>query len=252
MHASEPDDQLRRESVDAPCRRCHAAEARRATEHTHHPEGSAGSSCVGCHMPFTSYALFTAIRSHRIDSPSALATAENGRPNACNLCHLDRSLAWTARTQRTWYGAEAPASPGSAATAQLQDETPRSLVELLAGDAATRVVLAAAFGRAEARAATHGSWQARALAELLDDPYAAVRKVACAALHATPDFSGISCNFTAAPAARRAARDAALARFVQIYGERERRFGNDDPLSFDARVDALLRRRDQRATTISE
>ncbi len=252
LHASEPNDQLRRESVDTSCRRCHAAEARRPAEHTHHAAGSAGSSCVGCHMPFTSYALFTAIRSHRIDSPSALATATSGRPNACNLCHLDRTLGWTARTLAVWYGTQTQASLGSVEAAQLEEDTPRALVELLAGDAATRVVLAAAFGRAEARAATNGVWQARALAELLDDPYAAVRKVACDALHGTPEFGDIPCDFTAPPAERRAARAAALTRFAQAFGERAQRLSNDDPLSLDARMDALLRRRRERATTISE
>jgi len=252
MHASEPNDQLRRaEPVDVACGRCHAAEARRGTEHTHHAAGSAGSSCVGCHMPFTSYALFSAIRSHRIDTPSASATARDGRPNACNLCHLDRTLGWTARTLDAWYGTRAP-SLGSAEPAPVDDEPPRALVELLSGDAATRVVVAAAFGRAEARAATNSVWQARALAELLDDPYAAVRKVACDALHATPEFSEIACDFTAPPAERHAAREAAIARFVRIYGERATHVASDDPLSLDARLAALRHARDERPTTISE
>jgi Cytochrome c554 and c-prime len=309
MHASEPDDQLRRsEPVDAACGHCHAAEAKRVTEHTHHAPGSAGSACVACHMPFTSYALFTAIRSHRIDIPSASATATNGRPNACNLCHLDRSLGWTARTLDAWYGARAepsastsdgvvparsepsatpgavaahaepstsappgavsapsgavsePSAPSGAVSAPsapsappgvvsepsaLEDETPRALTELLAGDAATRVVVAAAFGRTETRAASHAAWQARALAELLDDPYAAVRKVACDALRTAPGFGDFSCDFTAPPAERRAARDAALARCARLPGERS-------PAELDARIDALLRNRDDRPITISE
>src|SRR4030095_924696 len=79
-------------------------QASHLAEHTHHAPSSAGSSCVACHMPFTSYALFTAMRSHRIDNPSAQSTATTGRPNACNLCHLDRSLDWTARTLAKWWG----------------------------------------------------------------------------------------------------------------------------------------------------
>jgi hypothetical protein len=34
-------------------------------------------------------------RTHRISSPTEPGILESGMPNACNLCHLDRSLAWT-------------------------------------------------------------------------------------------------------------------------------------------------------------
>lgn len=263
MHASEPNDQLRRDrTVDDACAHCHAELAEHVTAHTHHPAGSAGSSCVACHMPYTSYALFTAIRSHRIDSPSALATAESGRPNACNLCHLDRTLRWTATKLAAWYGAplpterrepatagDAPLAPGGAA---FEGETPRALVELLAGDAALRAVVADAFGRAEARAASSGAWQARALAELLDDPYAAVRKVAGDALARAPGFRDISYDFTAPPAARRAARDRAIERATRLFGEHSTLVAGDDTVSLDARIRALVRARDERSTTISE
>jgi predicted CXXCH cytochrome family protein len=246
MHASDPDDQLRKdESVDRACASCHEREARSASEHTHHAAGSAGSSCIACHMPYTSYALFTAIRSHRIDSPSALATANTGRPNACNLCHLDRTLEWTAKTLAAWYEPRLPARA-------LDDETPRALAELLAGDAATRAVVAAAFGREEARAASGSTWQARALAELLDDPYAAVRKVACDSLRHTPGFSDFSCDFVADPAARRAARAAAIQRFAERFGEPANLPSARDTASFEALIRALLRARDERPTTISE
>ena len=33
---------------------------------------------------------------------------ETGRPNACNLCHLDRTLAWTAKHLEGWYGFAPP------------------------------------------------------------------------------------------------------------------------------------------------
>ena len=47
-------------------------------------------------MPFTTYGLLKTIRSHQISNPSVQATLETGRPNACNLCHLDKTLEWTA------------------------------------------------------------------------------------------------------------------------------------------------------------
>src|SRR5688572_24806045 len=66
IHQSDPDDQLRTgEDDNTACKRCHADVAKRATEHSHHSAASSGNSCVACHMPYTSYALFKGIRSHR-------------------------------------------------------------------------------------------------------------------------------------------------------------------------------------------
>jgi hypothetical protein len=253
MHDSEPDDQLRHgESADAPCKGCHAEVAARGSVHTHHAAGSAGSACVSCHMPFTSYALFKAIRSHRIDSPSALATAENGRPNACNLCHLDRTLGWTAEHLAAWYGGARPG--GNSGEPALGSTTARAVEELLAGDAATRAVLAAAFGRAEAHAAAGSDWEAAFLAELLDDPYTAVRKVAGGSLRTLPGFGEMAYDFVGRPDVRRDARRRVLERAAARPATATHpalpldKAGRRD----ETRVSALLAGRDQHPTTISE
>ena len=47
-------------------------------------------------MPHITYGLLKAIRSHQIDSLNVQTSLATGRPNACNLCHLDQTLAWTA------------------------------------------------------------------------------------------------------------------------------------------------------------
>ena len=65
------------------------------TAHTRHAADSAGSSCYNCHMPYTTYGLLKTIRSHTVGSPTVKESVDTGRPNACNLCHLDRTLAWT-------------------------------------------------------------------------------------------------------------------------------------------------------------
>jgi hypothetical protein len=92
------------------CIGCHEAyqDPAQVTAHTHHNLKSSGSECYNCHMPHTSYGLLKAIRSHQIDSPSVQASLETGRPNACNLCHLDKSLGWTADQLQTWYGVAKP------------------------------------------------------------------------------------------------------------------------------------------------
>ena len=83
---------------------CHPAiaGAPRATRTTR--AGSAGSRCYNCHMPHTVYGLLKGIRNHRIDSPHVTGSSGGDeRPNACNLCHVDRSLAWTAQQLARWY-----------------------------------------------------------------------------------------------------------------------------------------------------
>ncbi|MEZ4289440.1 MAG: hypothetical protein R3E53_02460 [Myxococcota bacterium] len=48
-------------------------------------------------------------QSHWIDNPNATTTRETGRANACNLCHLDRSLGWSADRLAEWYVQPRPA-----------------------------------------------------------------------------------------------------------------------------------------------
>jgi predicted CXXCH cytochrome family protein len=193
MHRGEPDDQLRAGSVDAPCKRCHESIAKRSTEHSHHAAASGGNSCVACHMPYTSYALFKGIRSHRIDSPSsnAKATVSDARPNACNLCHLDRTLAWTRETLAAWYGGKSRVTLPSheADTAPNKPEEALAVELLLAGDAAERAIAAWAFGLPEAHAASGTSWEAPFLAVAARDPYAAVRFIAARSLRSLPALS---------------------------------------------------------------
>ena len=168
MHASDPDDQLRRDRpVQASCTSCHAMGA----GHSHHAPGSAGDACVSCHMPKTSYALRTAVRSHRVDSPDA---GVSGRPVACNLCHLDRSLGWTAKALAAWSGQGASPDPVPGAP-----DVPESVRGLLTRDAAERVLWADAMGDPDALAASGSDWEGALLDYAArEDPYAVVRYVA--------------------------------------------------------------------------
>jgi hypothetical protein len=183
-------------------------------------------------MPFTSYALFKGIRAHRIDSPSAVRQAETGRPNACNLCHVDRTLGWTAQQLQGWYG-QAPLPPGSVR------ELDTALTSVVAGNAAERAVVAFALGRPEARQATGGRSQAALLALLLDDPYSAVRLVAHRALREQPGFESFDYDFLAPPDELRAA--ALRARELAAEGAPDQ-----------AIVAALRARRDETPITLAE
>ncbi len=173
MHEGDPRGQLAPSRVgDAACTSCH--DDARARGHGHHAAGSSGNACVACHMPRTSYALLSATRSHRISSPSARRTSETGEPNACNLCHLDRSLAWTAEWLSRWYGTDALDWPAGDPRKDVAEGVRSALV----GDAAVRVIVADALARPETAPVVDRGVLDLARRVLARDPYAAVRYVA--------------------------------------------------------------------------
>ena len=175
LHSSEPDDQLARNRTDnRACTQCHER-FRRETEvtaHTHHRAESSGSQCYNCHMPYTTYGVLTAIRSHQVSSPRVADQLATGRPNACNLCHLDKTLGWTGDQLARWY--HHPTRELSPDETEVAD----SVRLALAGDAGQRALVAWHFGWDQAVQVSGGSWIPPILAQLLDDPYAAVRCVA--------------------------------------------------------------------------
>lgn len=249
MHQSDPNDQLHEHTDEnAACRSCHAETLARDPNHTRHRADSPGSSCVNCHMPFTTYALFKGIRSHRIDNPSAARSARGERPNACNLCHVDKTLAWTATKLHELYGVEVvPVSDAARTTSQ-------TLLDLLSGDAAERAIAAFALGRDDALKAAGSGFQAAFLAEGLDDPYSAVRRVAARALARLPEGQALDYDYLAPREARREKRAFVLQRFRSRHAKRvalevllDGSGGTDE-----ARVRALLEQRDQRPIFISE
>lgn len=86
----------------AACVRCHAELATPAAARAHARHDPDVVSCLDCHLPRIVQGLGTYVRSHRVSSPTDPAMLSTGAPNACNLCHLDRSIAWTARALTAW------------------------------------------------------------------------------------------------------------------------------------------------------
>ena len=190
MHDSDPNDQLAAlMDTNEACLQCHESYRDNLSEHTHHAADSSGSLCYNCHMPNTSYALSTAMRSHRIDSPNVQRSADTGRPDACNLCHLDKSLEWASDYLTKWYG-----QPMANLTAEQRD-LPASLIWLLKGDAIQRAITAWHFGWAPALSAAGNDWQAPFLIQLLNDPYDQVRFIAHRALRSIPGFTPDKFNY---------------------------------------------------------
>ena len=243
------DDQLGQDMHgNQACLQCHPAKAADITAHTHHLPDSSGSLCYNCHMPHTTYGLFKGVRAHKIDSPSAVRSLQTGRPSACNLCHLDKTLAWSGEKLHDWYGQPRGEFPHQHA------QTAASLVWLLSGDAAQRVILAWHFGWQPARQASGEGWLPPFLAVTLDDPYSAVRHVAGRSLTKLPGFTDFEYDFLAPQEARNESVQRALQRWKNDAGRKQHvgsilLQGNGE---FTPEFERLRQQRDDRPVDIAE
>jgi hypothetical protein len=232
------------------CLNCHPMTPAKVGEHTHHRTDSAGSSCYNCHMPNTTYGLLGTVRSHQISSPSAAVSVTTGRANACNLCHLDKTLSWTSESLAKWYGAP------KAALGDDETSVAASVLWLLKGDAAQRVLVAQAFGWPPAQQASGTGWLPFYLAQLMDDPYEAIRFVAYRSLRTLPGFDAVAYDFVSPPRQRLAAvlRVIDVWRSGRVPGRRtdpELLFDSSGSLRGEA-VTRLLNTRDHRRVLLRE
>ncbi len=91
------------------CLTCHGPQspngphAATLEEHSHHPAGSSGNECVGCHMPKIAQMLGDVmVRSHTFRFISPAAAERSQMPDSCTSCHTDKSRAWATAALRTW------------------------------------------------------------------------------------------------------------------------------------------------------
>jgi hypothetical protein len=184
------------------CTQCHSDLENKEliSSHTHHPAESAGSLCYNCHMPHTAYGLLKSTRSHQIDNPSVAASLETGRPNACNLCHLDKTLEWTSEHLSAWYRPEV-LREGKGLTEE-EKTVAASVLWLLSGDAGQRALIAWSMDWEPAREASGENWMAPFLGQLLEDPYDAVRFIAYRSLRSQPGFRELTNDFRLPPEER--------------------------------------------------
>jgi predicted CXXCH cytochrome family protein len=210
MHDSDPDRQLAHDrDGNGACTQCHTTLAADVTAHTHHRAGSTGSTCTNCHMPHTTYGLLRAMRSHQISVPRVQESLATGRPNACNLCHLDRTLAWTAEALQRWFGTPLPSLTTE------QRTVAASLLDVARGDAGVRAVTAWSMGWPAAQAASGSAWMVPLLVELLDDDYAAIRYNAYRSLRSIAGFGDLAYDYVGAADQRWAAQREARRRWSQ-------------------------------------
>ncbi len=158
------------ERDDATCLKCHEAfqAAGKRSDHTHHPAGSAGDRCLNCHMPRINEGLQDVVRTHMIYSPTRPDMIQANHPNACNLCHTDRSIDWTLDKLKNWYG---KTYDEKEITLHYRDRgEPAAFGWLASHDPSVRLVAADALTR-------NRSYQALPkLFDTLDDPYLLTRQ----------------------------------------------------------------------------
>lgn len=148
----------------AACTRCHDSLADPAAVRAHTKHDAV--SCLDCHMPRVTMGIDRYVRTHRISSPTDASMLRAAAPNACNLCHLDRTLQWTVDELAARHGIRID-TRGLPALDDNVGET-----WLASGEPAVRLVAAMAYARAPL-ALRRASLPL--LVRGLDDPLAHVR-----------------------------------------------------------------------------
>ena len=145
MHGGDPKGQITEENrINKPCLQCHQGltTTESLTAHTKHSADSAGSSCYNCHMPRVVYGVMSIHPTHDITVPNPELTATQAVPNACNQCHLDKSVNWAiTESKRLWTKRYAAAQVSQ----DKQFDIAEGVRALFAGDALTRAITAEAM-----------------------------------------------------------------------------------------------------------
>jgi hypothetical protein len=158
------------------CLQCHGKIARDVSAHTHHRANGSGSDCYACHMPPTTYGLLSIHPSHRITNPDPARAWRYGMPEACTLCHTDRTATWAALATSRQFGHAAPADPPTDPSFRYAE----NVRALLGGDVVQRAVAANALAQEHSYTddAAARLWAVPFLLLAMEDRYPAVRHFA--------------------------------------------------------------------------
>ncbi|KFE72159.1 cytochrome c3 family protein [Hyalangium minutum] len=175
MHGGDPKGMITEEKRGpAACQECHPSIVAKAAEHSRHREGSTGTDCYACHMPKMAYGIMRIHPTHRIQVPDPSRAWRHEMPEACTLCHTDRSVKWAAQNLKQQQGQPAPELPTDSSF-----EVAESVRTLLSGDVVQRAVAATALG--EKRSATGSPlarlWAVPFLLQGMEDDYASIRRM---------------------------------------------------------------------------
>ena len=104
-----PNEAMLRKPLNEVCSSCHGANTQNGPHavsieaHTHHKEGSPGSQCVACHMPKIEQTIADVnVSSHTFRFVTPVQTDTLKIPNACTVCHQDKSTAWATTALAGW------------------------------------------------------------------------------------------------------------------------------------------------------
>jgi Cytochrome c554 and c-prime len=236
---------------DEGCLQCHQAMRTQISAHTHHPAQSSGSRCYNCHMPRTTFGLLHAMRSHQVSSPTVKESVESGRPNACNLCHLDRTLAWTSDKLHSWFNQSEP---------NLGDDDRNiaaSIQWIVKGDAGQRALIAWGMGWKPAQEVSGRDWLYPYLIYALTDRYAAVRFDAWKSLQSLPGFEKFAYSYTEDEESLNRAASSALDHWSRDVRNPTRSFSSETVLDRNGRPEReifsrLRSQRDERNIILAE
>lgn len=203
MHEGEPKGQLKPEMrTNAACTQCHTSlnEQTALAQHTKHTSADA-TSCYSCHMPQVVYGIMTFHPTHDISVPNPQLTVEKNVPNACNQCHVDKSVNWAIDATKNLWASNRFANAQKSSDAQFNQ--PEAVRMLFAGDALARALAADALTKH-----SDANWAAPFLSEAFaNENYPIVRFFAAQGLVAThwnlakPDYLATTENRSAQIAA---------------------------------------------------
>lgn len=185
MHDGDPKGQIKAENrTNRPCLECHQEYEAPAelARHTGHAVDSSGSKCYTCHMPRVVYGIMSIHPTHDITVPDPQLTASQSVPNACNQCHLDKSVNWSIDAVRRMWPRRFQAAQQSLDTQFDLPEGPRAL---FAGDALLRGLAAEAMGGG-GPVQPDPQWAGPFLLESFTDNYPIVRFFAANGLASGP------------------------------------------------------------------
>jgi len=148
------------------CIRCHDKYQEPEARVAHSGHAVDGQvSCLDCHMPRYTQGLDEVIRTHRICAPVEEPMVKTGSANACNLCHLDKSLRWTLRELERGWGRKLEPAPEWDSYHSL--DIPVGETWLESSDPALRLVATQSYARSPL-----GKQQLPRIVAALNDPVA--------------------------------------------------------------------------------
>lgn len=242
----------------AACIGCHAKIGSDVAAHTRHRADGPGSDCYACHMPRITYGIVDVHPTHRIQNPDPSRAWRYEMPEACTLCHVDRTAEWAATALSKSFELPAPELPGG----DFHDVA-ECVRALLAGDVVQRAVAAMALSDSTEYADTGSRlWAVPFLLLTMEDGYPAIRHFAHRGLRRILERSGsLPPAIEFDPLAEEGARSVALQEWWTWWEHRDKSDvtlpGEAVPLTADFRpleavVSRLKAERDDRIIAIGE